>query len=85
MTYTPTPESELTEQEVRQGFNRLRELYQDATHRIHELKVERGKMNVEICELKHQISHLKKENERLKNKKEKQEKTDFKKKFFDSL
>ena len=85
MTYTPTPESELTEQEVRKGFNRLRELYKDATNRIHEMKVERGKMNVEICELKHQISRLTKENERLKNNKPQKEKSDFKKKFFDSL
>lgn len=85
MKYTPTPESELTEQEVRQGFNRLRELYEDAKSRIHELKVERGEKNVEICELKHQISHLIKENERLKKDKQRNETTDFKKKFLDSL
>ena len=85
MKYTPTPESELTEQEVRQGFNRLRELYEDAKNRIHELKVERGKKNVEICELKHQISQLIKENERLKRDKQRNETTDFKKKFLDSL
>lgn len=86
MAYEPTPESELTEQEVRQWFNNLRRLYQEATQRIHEMKVDRGKQNVLICELKHEISVLKKENKNLKEKKEKtSEISDFKKKFLDSL
>lgn len=85
MNYTPTPESELTEQEVRQGFNRLRELYQDATHRIHELKVERGQKNTRICELEHEICRLRKQIKHLENEKERKEKSDFKKKFFESL
>lgn len=85
MAYTPTPESELTEQQVRQWFNRLRELYNEAKNRIHELKVERGQKNVRICELEYENFILKKEIKKLKNDKEKKDNTDFKKKFLDSL
>lgn len=85
MAYTPTPESELTEQQVRQWFNRLRELYNEAKNRIHELKVERGQKNVRICELEHENFILMKEIKKLKNDKEKKDNTDFKKKFLDSL
>ena len=65
--YVPVPESELTEEEVRRWFNRLRELYQDAIHRIHDMKVERWKMRVEKESLIHRISLLTKENRYLKN------------------
>lgn len=83
------PESELTEEEVRRWFNRLRELYKEERHRVHNIKVERWQLKVRICELESQVSKLKKENERLKAPKEKrekkEEKVDFKKNFFDSL
>ena len=88
------PESELTEEEVRRWFNRLRELYQEALHNIHSRKVERWELRVKICNLQHEIAVLKKENEKLRSRKEekkkiewgeKLEKSDFKKKFFDSL
>ena len=98
-TYTPTPESELTEEEVRRWFNRLRELYQEALHRIHDMKAERGKLRDEAIKLKHQIRVLTKENKKLKEGGElkvervgatqkvkmKVEMSDFRKKFFDNL
>lgn len=93
--YVPVPESELTEEEVRRGFNRLRELYQDANSRIHNMKVERGKLRVEIEKLNREIRVLTKENNKLKRENEKttvkidkpkkKSESDFKKKFFDSL
>lgn len=92
------PESELTEEEVRRWFNRLRELYKEAMYRIHEMKSEKKNLNVKICELEHENSRLIKRNKFLEakiesesNKKEKKEKekntdkVDFKKKFLDSL
>ena len=99
MTYTPTPESELTEEEVRRWFNRLRELYQQSQSRVHQLKVERKEKNLKIIELEKTIWALIKENKHLNyelNKGKKEKKTenpieiasnlmDFKKKFFDSL
>lgn len=84
------PESELTEEEVRRWFNRLRELYQGEKNRVHEMKVERGKMRLEKEHLIHEIAVLTKRNKYLeglveKKQKEKTEKVDFKKKFLDSL
>ena len=97
------PESDLTEEEVRRGFNRLRELYKEAMDKLHERKVEKTKLNITICELKKENSTLIKEvkhlnyllekaNDKLEKTKmaneskvEKDEKSDFKKKFFDSL
>lgn len=88
--WKPVPESELTEEEVRKWFNRLRELYQWATARIHDMKVERWKQNVRICDLEHENAKLRKRNKYLeemveKKQKEKTEKVDFKQKFLDSL
>lgn len=60
------PESELTEEEVRRWFNRLRELYKEAMWRLHERKIERKKMNVMLIELKHERYVLRKENKKLK-------------------
>lgn len=101
MSYVPTPESELTEEEVRKWFNNLRNLYQDALSNIHRRKIERATMNVEICRLKHELFTLRKENNKLKAKTEsnkqrtkKENKTeklkevknlDFKRRFLDSL
>ena len=90
------PESELTEEEVRRWFNRLRELYQWEKNRVHEMKVERGKMKVERERLIHEIAVLTKRNKYLEGlvekkqkeqekQKEKTEKSDFKKRFLDSL
>lgn len=85
------PENELTEEEVRRWFNRLRELYKESTHRIHEMKVERWKMRVEMENLKTENIHLMKRIKHLEMAKEKKvEKkdtpvNDFKKKFLDSL
>lgn len=60
------PESELTEEEVRRWFNRLRELYKEAMWKLHERKIERKKMNVMLIELKHERYVLRKENKKLK-------------------
>lgn len=89
------PESELTEEEVRRGFNRLRELFKESQHRVHEMKVERGKLRVEVDKLKHENRVLTREIKRLKEEEnlrverkgavQKKEMVDFKKKFFDSL
>ena len=99
MVYVETPESELTEEEVRRWFNRLRELYKQSQARVHELKVERKEKNFKIIELEGEIRALRKENKHLNyelNKGKKEKKTenpieiasnlmDFKKKFFESL
>lgn len=89
--YVEVPESDLTEEEVRRGFNRLRELYKEAKNHIHEIKVDRWKLRAERFDLLHEIKILKRENRILKEKIEKTgkikiaEKSDFKKKFLDSL
>jgi len=92
------PESELTEEQVRRWFNRLRELYKEAKNHIHEIKVDRGKLRVEKYDLLHEIKILKRENRVLKEEMERMEKaerqaekskviekSDFKKRFLDSL
>jgi hypothetical protein len=79
------PENELTEEEVRKWFNRLRELYKEALSHIHEIKAERWKLRHERELLLKEIRLLKKENEKMKSEKERKPKVDFKKKFFDSL
>lgn len=88
------PESELTEEEVRRWFNRLRELFKESQHRVHEMKVERGKLRLENEKLKKEVRILTRENKMLKEWWEvrtpnrvssKVEMVDFKKKFFDSL
>ena len=85
------PESELTEEEVRRWFNRLRELFKESQHRVHEMKVERGKLRVENEKLKREIRFLTRELNNVKNGKpqkrvnEKVEVVEFKKKFLDSL
>ena len=88
-----TPESELTEEEVRKWFNRLRELYREATSRIHAMKIERGQKNMKIHLLEWENAKLRRRNKYLEEnigqepKKEtvNKDKIDFKKKFFDSL
>lgn len=97
MGYTPTPESELTEEQVRKWFNNLRVLYQEALHRIHEVKLQKRELSNKIFALEHQNSVLRKENKSLKawwERKPMKEKkvwnwisvkSDFKKKFFDGL
>ena len=92
------PESELTEEEVRKWFNRLRELYKEMTHKLHERKIEIKEMNVMIVKLRHEKSILQKENKHLKQITEQRDKkaektdkakvveeSDFKKRFLDSL
>ena len=97
MGYTPTPESELTEEQVRKWFNNLRVLYQDALHRIHEVKMQKKELSRRIMELEKERAALRKENKNLKawwERKPMREKkptcwisvkSDFKKKFFSSL
>lgn len=97
MGYTPTPESELTEEQVRKWFNNLRVLYQEALHRIHEIKMQKKELSKKIIRLEQEKAALRKENKNLKSwleresMKEKKSdswisvKSDFKKKFFDSL
>lgn len=88
------PVEELTEEAVRRWFCRLRELYREERHRVHNKKVEIWQLKVKITELQRELSVLKKENNRLKEWRQerkkvewggKLEKSDFKKKFFDSL
>lgn len=92
------PESELTEEEVRRWFNRLRELYKEMTHKLHERKIEIKERNVMIIKLKQEKSILQKENKHLKQIAEQWDKetkktdktkivkeSDFKKRFLDSL
>ena len=88
------PESELTEEEVRRGFNRLRELFKESQQRVHEMKVERGKLRVSVSKLKHEIRVLTRELREFKwegwrvewkGATQKVEMTDFKKRFFDNL
>ena len=79
--YVERPVSEFTEEELRWWFENLRKLYKEATHRIHELKEEKKALNTKINWLLSAISKLKKEarEENIKPK------SDFKKKFLDSL
>ena len=70
--YVPTPVEELTEEELKRWFQRLRELYQWEQHHVHEVKVERWQLRVEVDKLKREIRTLnrdirllKEENERL--------------------
>lgn len=89
------PECELSEEEVRRGFNRLRELFKESQFRVHEMKVERWKLRVEVDQLRRQNRLLTNEVRRLKEWEgvrvgrkgatPKVEITDFKKRFFDSL
>ena len=77
--YVPTPVEELTEEELKRWFQRLRELYQWEQHHVHEVKVERGRLRVEVEKLRKEIRILnrdirllKEENERLVRKANKQ-------------
>lgn len=79
--YVERPVSEFTEEELRLWFENLRRLYKESTHRIHELKEEKKALNTKINWLLSTISKLKKET-REENAKPK---SDFKKKFLDSL
>ena len=80
------PVEELSEEEVRRWFVRLRELLREQRHLIHNRKIERGELKLRITQLEHEKSILRKENEKLKATKEKKkEKVDFKKNFFDRL
>lgn len=80
------PVEELSEEEVRRWFVRLRELLREQRHLIHNRKIERGELKLRITQLEHEKSVLRKENEKLKATKEKKrEKVDFKKSFFDRL
>lgn len=80
------PVEELSEEEVRRWFVRLRELLREQRHLIHNRKIERGELKLRITQLEHEKSVLRKENEKLKATKEKKkEKVDFKKNFFDRL
>ena len=71
--WKPVPESELTEEEVRRWFNRLRELYQGEKNHVHEIKLERWKLRAEKFDLLHEIKVLKRENRLLTEKIEKME------------
>ena len=99
--YREVPVEELTDEELKRWFQRLRELYKWEKNHVHEIKIERWKLRDERFTLLHEIKVLKKENRHLKEKIErmekiekmeekkseskKVEKVDFKKKFFDSL
>ena len=92
--YREVPVDELTEEELKRWFQRLRELYKGEQYHVHEIKVERGKLRVENEKLRKEIRLLTKENKMLKEWWEvrtpkrvssKVEMVDFKKKFFDSL
>ena len=83
--WKPTPESELTEEEVRKWFNNLRVLYQGSLHRIHEMKLERKKLNAKICSLQHENAALRRKERQWGIRKPTKPESDFKKKFFDSL
>lgn len=99
--YREVPVEELTEEELKRWFQRLRELYKWEKNHVHEIKIERWRLRDERFTLLHEIKVLKKENRHLKEKIEKMEmrekktekksenkkaeKVDFKKKFFDSL
>ena len=80
------PVEELTEEEVRRWFVRLRELYREERHRVHNLKVERWQLRVEVTKLKHENAILRKGSRKVTvSWWVKKEVSDFKKKFFDSL
>ena len=74
----------------------MRELFKESQYRIHDLKVERGKLRVENERLRHDLRVATREKERLKDggmgkntppkkTKAKVEMLDFKKKFLDNL
>lgn len=56
--YVPVPVEELTDEELKRWFQRLRELYQWEQHHVHEVKIERWKLRVEVDKLKKEIRIL---------------------------
>lgn len=69
--YREVPVEELTEEQLKRWFQRLRELYKWEQHHVHEIKVERWQLRSERITLLHEIKVLKKENRRLKEEIEK--------------
>lgn len=66
--YREVPVEELTDEELKRGFQRLRELYKWEQHHVHEVKVERWLLKVERDKMKKQIRILTNENKFLKEK-----------------
>jgi len=69
--YREIPVEELTDEQLRRWFQRLRELYKWEQHHVHEVKVERWQLRNERFTLLHEIKVLKKENRLLKEEIEK--------------
>lgn len=69
--YREVPVDELTEEELKRWFQRLRELYKSEQHHVHEIKVERWQLRNERFTLFHEIKVLKRENRLLKEEIEK--------------
>lgn len=69
--YREVPVDELTEEELKRWFQRLRELYKSEQHHVHEVKVERWQLRNERFTLLHEIKVLKRENRLLKEEIEK--------------
>ncbi len=86
------PVEELSEEDVRRWFCRLRELYREERHRVHDKKVEIWQLKEQITQLNREkksllkeIHTLKQENEKKDSRTREQKRADFKKSFFDSL
>ena len=69
--YREVPVEELTEEELKRWFQRLRELYKWEQHHVHEIKIERWQLRNERFTLLHEIKVLKRENRLLKEEIEK--------------
>lgn len=69
--YREVPVEELTDEELKRWFQRLRELYKWEKNHVHEIKIERWQLRNERFTLLHEIKVLKKENRLLKEKIEK--------------
>lgn len=69
--YREVPVEELTEEQLKRWFQRLRELYKSEQHHVHEIKVERWQLRNERFTLFHEIKVLKRENRLLKEEIEK--------------
>lgn len=69
--YREIPVEELTDEQLRRWFQRLRELYKSEKNHVHEIKIERWQLRNERFTLFHEIKVLKKENRLLKEEIEK--------------